>query len=358
MNILHLPSEILTKIFGYVEDKCNFALTCKLFNEIVKKKRIIKLETLSYIKSFKNERAFHVIAINSKLIFINNNEDIKKFFVIGNDKKVIYTYSVRSLVEDPIICSNVVNDTIIILITYISTDYYDYNYGYKCEEYLYMLRDILREILKNHFCKYKYKIIIITGWNYRFRENLNDLIVEVYKNNGRNRHRILNVDMFYIPVYVNEECMFLRSGIKLYIYNYIKRNSKILRIYEKLPGSSIDESGITLDYTLLEGLGVSNIILNEFRSILRNCQWLYKCLVTNKYLIINYFELLGNSSYQRSVITVVNLHSRKKSTIFKCNGPYRYEEVLLLHCICNNDMYISYYSYGYDKHKLHSIKLK
>lgn len=351
INIIDLPSEILTKIFSYVKETRNFALTCRLFNEIARNNRVIKLDTLQPLRRINTLNYInYLIPINDCLIIIEKVYKRKQNLKVKKNNIQLYCRSIWFGLPEPLILSNIIGNTVIIFVSF--------NTPFKCStnkddrvQYLKNFNYIMSEIFNKHFSQYEYIIITMNIYNYGAYDNFRNYSINTYIKNYKIMNEIINIRFSIIPIYLTTEYIYFSNDRDICIYNYIKQNRKWLSICEcvGIPKYKCCVNSVVKVYTnLLKLLDLPTTVVNNFDLLLNhseiNLKYIY---LTNKYLAV-YYSNIKNKTY----IAVLNLQSYKKSII-----SMKYNRVRYLHLwsINNNILFISLRSKN--THSLYKVEL-
>lgn len=349
VNILNLPSEILTKILSYMGKTENFPITCKLFYEIVKKDRVIKLEKTKYVKILNGKKDFHMISANDKLIIIITSHSGKKIILIEKNS-VIYRSKINISLYTIKFISNVIGNNIIIIV-YCGGWLSPPNYSNTLNDF----EVVLSQILNVNFPEYNYKIIYC-HYGKSSDDDMNIWCI--------NNYWYLELPEYSKILYVDDKYIYFSNWYSIHLYNHITHEEAKIIKPDWLSNLSSDrftykshatefecKKNITTDVkiSLLKILCLNPVVINKVK-LLFNDENLYlnKFLISDKYLIINY------SSTFKSFIIAFNLYSSNRSII----SSDVYEECYTqAWCIDGDNLYVSRYNNVLNIQSLYRMKL-
>lgn len=308
LNIKQLPCEVLSKICRYVGNVKHFAMTCKLFSEIVRDNRVIRFNTFKCISNFDHIGLDCVIPLNDKVIIITrSSRDVKKILVLNKNNILLCRYRIINRLDQYII-SRVINNTIIILIYY-GTYYNERELNYTYNFTFTNIKVILMKIFAKYFKEYNYKIIYVNYFN-GYDPMLQVVVdIKVHENNKNiNSHELLCYMRDY-PIHVDNEHVYFSDKVRTFSYNFYTGDRKPLNgSYKK-----------TYTY-LLKTLDITDALIIEVVGFFKKSINFKGFIVTDKYLAISY----SNQNETKDYITVFKLNSDKRSTIYvKFNSNYK-----------------------------------
>lgn len=388
MNISYLPHEILTRIFSYTNWTSNIALTCKLFNDIAMNNRAIKLETVRCVSySYNSLRIIHVISINGKFIIIQKGNSNKYVLLIFDSNNILLQrYKIKNIIQIELIISNVIENTIIILIQY------DHNSDDDLHILAKNFNNILLELIKKHFKGYNIRIICLSRLIFNLHNSMKKLSLYIHDNYldtslkrcTLDSNLYVDIHMHSIPMRITNKYIYFVCTYSIQVYNYINNTHEMLikpnylkelsfetiiddNIYKKKSENDIIPVTI-ITIELLKILNLPPFVLNNITSMLNdNKLCLKKFILTERYLAINYCNI---DIVEKGFIIIFNLSLCISSIISSkvCEACYsilanKYENYQKYECfemwnIDNDNLYLSKHKNKHNIQSLYRIKLR